>query len=109
MPLVSIGVPVYNAEKYLAETLDSVLARSVKDFELVISDNASTDRPAEICRFYQSKRLSSSLLLEQQRDCYIDSYGDVQGTCGDVMKPTNYETIAGLADRVSQASASTQT
>ena len=55
MPLVSVGVPVYNGEKYLAETLDSLLAQSLRDFEIVISDNASTDRTAEICRCYQAK------------------------------------------------------
>jgi glycosyltransferase involved in cell wall biosynthesis len=55
MPRVSIGVPVYNGEKYLAETLDSLLAQSLEDFEIVISDNASTDRTSEICRSYQAK------------------------------------------------------
>jgi glycosyltransferase involved in cell wall biosynthesis len=156
MVLVSIGVPVYNGEKYLAETLDSLLAQTIEDFEIVISDNASTDRTSEICRLYQEKdprvryfrndqniglalnfnrvlELSCGpffhggscddlyeppflercvdalrgdsgvvlshtrtrmigdggepLLFDQQRDCYIDSYGDVQGTCGDVMRP----------------------
>jgi len=51
-PLVSIGVPVYNGEKYLPQTLDAVLNQTFQDFELVISDNASTDRTAEICREY---------------------------------------------------------
>jgi hypothetical protein len=55
MALVSVGVPVYNGEKYLAETLDSLLAQSLTDFDIVISDNASTDRTREICLSYQSK------------------------------------------------------
>lgn len=55
MVQVSIGVPVYNGEKYLAEALDSLLAQSFKDFEIVISDNASTDNTEEICRSYQNK------------------------------------------------------
>jgi glycosyltransferase involved in cell wall biosynthesis len=55
MALVSIGIPVYNGEKYLAETLESALAQSVDDFEIVVSDNASTDRTSEICRSYQAK------------------------------------------------------
>ncbi len=54
MPRVSIGIPVYNGEKYLAETLDSLQAQTLEDFEIVISDNASTDRTAEICRAYQA-------------------------------------------------------
>lgn len=55
MPEVSIGVPVYDAEAYLAEALDSLLAQSFEDFEIVISDNASTDRTAEIGRSYQAR------------------------------------------------------
>jgi glycosyltransferase involved in cell wall biosynthesis len=53
MALVSVGVPVCDGERYLAATLDSLLAQSLKEFEIVISDNASTDRTPEICRSYQ--------------------------------------------------------
>lgn len=52
MPRVSIGVPVYNGERYIAETLDSLLAQTYKDFELIICDNASTDGTQQICRTY---------------------------------------------------------
>lgn len=48
--LVSIGLPVYNGENFLEETLDSILGQTFKDFELVICDNASTDRTEDICR-----------------------------------------------------------
>lgn len=54
-PRISIGLPVYNGENYLAEALDSLLAQSYTDFELIISDNASTDRTAEICREYMAR------------------------------------------------------
>jgi len=52
MPRISIGLPVYNGERYLIETLESIIAQSFEDFELVISDNASTDRTPEICKDY---------------------------------------------------------
>lgn len=52
---VSIGLPVYNGEKYLREALESILAQTFGDFELIISDNASTDRTREICRAYASR------------------------------------------------------
>ncbi len=52
---VSIGLPVFNAQKYLSQALDSILAQTFTDFELIISDNASTDRTAEICRAYAAK------------------------------------------------------
>jgi glycosyltransferase involved in cell wall biosynthesis len=51
-PLVTIGLPVYNSERYLTTSLDSLLAQTFRDFVLIISDNASTDRTAEICRRY---------------------------------------------------------
>jgi len=51
-PLVSIGMPVYNGERYIRQALDSLLAQDYENFELVISDNASTDHSAEICQEY---------------------------------------------------------
>ncbi len=51
-PRVCIGMPVYNAERYLEEALDSILAQTYADFTLVIVDNASTDRTPEICKAY---------------------------------------------------------
>jgi glycosyltransferase involved in cell wall biosynthesis len=54
-PAVSIGLPVYNGERYLAEALDALLAQTYTDFELIISDNASTDRTEEICRAYAAR------------------------------------------------------
>lgn len=55
MPRVSIGVPVYNGERYIAETLDSLLAQTFEDFEIIICDNASTDRTEGICRTYAER------------------------------------------------------
>jgi glycosyltransferase involved in cell wall biosynthesis len=52
VPRVSIGLPVYNGENFLKEALDSILAQTFTDFELVISDNASTDRTEDLCREY---------------------------------------------------------
>ncbi len=48
-PLISIGLPVYNGEAFLADAINSVLMQTFTDFELIISDNASTDRTQEIC------------------------------------------------------------
>ncbi len=54
-PRVSIGMPVFNGERFIAETIESILAQTFEDFELVISDNASTDGTEEICRRYEAK------------------------------------------------------
>jgi glycosyltransferase involved in cell wall biosynthesis len=51
-PVVSIGLAVYNGEDYLEQAIQSILAQTYTDFELIISDNASTDRTAEICQKY---------------------------------------------------------
>lgn len=51
-PPVSIGLPVHDGENYLREAIDSLLAQSYTDFELIISDNASTDSTATICQEY---------------------------------------------------------
>jgi len=49
-PQVSIAIPVYNGERHLAEAIDSFLTQTFTDFELILSDNASTDATADICR-----------------------------------------------------------
>jgi len=54
-PKISIGMPVYNGVKYIREALDSLLGQTFTDFELIISDNASTDNTEAICREYAAK------------------------------------------------------
>ncbi len=51
-PRVSVGLPVYNGELYLAEALEALLGQSYENFELIISDNSSTDGTNGICRRY---------------------------------------------------------
>lgn len=55
VPQVSIGMPVFNGENLISEALDSLLCQTFEDYELIISDNASTDRTELICRKYASK------------------------------------------------------
>lgn len=50
VPRVSIGVPVFNGEAFIETALRSLLTQTFTDIEIVISDNASTDRTEEICR-----------------------------------------------------------
>ncbi len=54
-PCLSLGMTLYNAEEFLEETFDSLLSQTFDDFEIVISDNASTDRTEAICQSYMTK------------------------------------------------------
>lgn len=54
-PLVSVGIPVYNGEKFLEDALDSLLGQTYAHLEIIIFDNASTDRTASICENYAAK------------------------------------------------------
>ncbi|MFD2416687.1 glycosyltransferase family 2 protein [Amycolatopsis pigmentata] len=56
-PAVAVCVPAYQAERYLADTLSSILAQTFEDFELLVLDNASTDGTAEILRGFDDPRL----------------------------------------------------
>lgn len=55
VPRVSVGMPVYNSERWLPGTIDSVLAQTFSDLELIISDNASTDGTEALCRDYMKR------------------------------------------------------
>lgn len=54
-PRLTIGLPVYNGEACLEEAIDSILAQTFEDFELVLADNASTDRTQAICEAYAAR------------------------------------------------------
>lgn len=54
-PRLSIGLPVYNGERYLPEALGGLLGQSFTDFELVVSDNGSTDATEAICRGFAER------------------------------------------------------
>jgi glycosyltransferase involved in cell wall biosynthesis len=86
IPIVSIGMPVFNGEKFLRRALDSLLTQDYTNFELIISDNASTDATEKICREYaardnrikyvrQVKNLGShenfNLVLQESRSEYF--------------------------------------
>jgi glycosyltransferase involved in cell wall biosynthesis len=64
--LVSIGLPVYNGEQYLERTLEATLNQTFRDFELIVSDNASTDSTAEICERFARADDRVRLIRQQQ-------------------------------------------
>lgn len=54
-PRVALGLPVFNGERFLAEAIESVLEQSFGDWVLTVTDNASSDRTAEICEEYAAR------------------------------------------------------
>jgi glycosyltransferase involved in cell wall biosynthesis len=54
-PALTIGMPVYNGATYVADAIKSILEQSFRDFELIISDNASTDDTESICRAFAAR------------------------------------------------------
>ncbi len=55
MPLVSICIPTYNSAAFIADAIESVLKQTLSDFEIIITDNCSTDATVEICNKYKEK------------------------------------------------------
>ena len=70
-PRVSVGLPVYNGGRYLAQTLDALLAQTFEDFELIIVDNASTDDTHDICRTFGAR---DSRIRYERNQCNIGVY-----------------------------------
>ncbi|KAM3103503.1 glycosyltransferase family 2 protein [Phormidesmis sp. 146-12] len=106
---VSIGVPVYNGDNYLEAAIDSLLAQTFKDFEIIISDNASSDRTEEICRSYVAKdariryyRNEVNLGAAPNFNCLIDyAQGEYfkWAAHDDIHEPTYLERCVEILDR----------
>jgi len=66
MPLVSVCIPTYNSEAFVAEAIESVLRQTLQDFEIVITDNCSTDATIAICNKYKKSDSRISLYSNEE-------------------------------------------
>ncbi|MGA0106399.1 MAG: glycosyltransferase family 2 protein, partial [Ilumatobacteraceae bacterium] len=57
IPQISICIPTYNGEKYIARTIQSVLGQTFSNFEIIVSDDGSTDKTLEIVRSFNDPRI----------------------------------------------------
>ncbi len=115
-PKVSVGMPVYNGAETLPAALDSLLAQTYTDFEVLINDNASTDATEAICRAYAARdsriryeRNSANLgaagnfnrVFERARGAYFKWFA-----CDDLLAPDYLaECVAALEHLQASASA----
>lgn len=67
VPLISVVLPVYNGEKYLAQAVDSILAQTFTDFELIMIDDGSTDSSLQILRKYEQLDSRIRLVARENR------------------------------------------
>lgn len=65
IPKVSVVIPVYKVEQYLHRCVDSVLAQTLPDLEIILVDDGSPDRCPEICDEYAKKILASTLFIKR--------------------------------------------
>lgn len=114
-PLVSILMPLYNGEAFVEEAIESILAESYVNFELLICDDASTDRSRSIAQGYAARdariRLStreqnSGSLSVVSRSLIADARGEylIVSDSDDVAMPRRLEMLVSLAERHPEAS-----
>ena len=65
-PKISVLLPAYNHEKYLKETIESVLNQTFQNFELLISDDCSTDSSAQIIKGFMDEKIKK-VFFEENR------------------------------------------
>ena len=68
IPAVSIIIPMYNAEKYIDECLDSILAQTFTDFEVIVVDDCSTDKSCSVVESYLSKFDDKLKLIRRKKN-----------------------------------------
>lgn len=73
-PLVSIGLPTYLGEKFLRRAIDTLLAQTYTHFELIISDNASTDSTPIICQEYLKKDSRIRYYRQKEASGYVENF-----------------------------------
>lgn len=104
---ISVVIPVYNAEHYIGQTLDSVLGQSLSDLEVICVDDASTDDSVNIIREYQKKDSRIKLILNKTNSyagvCRNKGLAAAKGEyihfldADDLVEPGAYETFYMLA------------
>lgn len=112
-PKVSIGLPVYNGERYVGQAIESILSQTYTDLELVITDNASTDRTSAICKDFAARDSRVIYHRLPKNIGAILNFAHVYGLCkgeyfkwaaaDDVILPAFLEKCVGVLDNTPAA------
>lgn len=94
MPLVSVLMPAYNREKYIAEAIESVLAQTFTDFELIIVDDGSKDRTVEIARRFASDKRVHIYINERNLGQFPNRNRAAQLASGKYLKYVDSDDVA---------------
>lgn len=76
-PLISIGLPAHNGEQVISDAIESLLHQTYKNFELIISDDASTDRTQKICEAYAQKDKRILYICQKKNLGFVDNFNFV--------------------------------
>ena len=98
-PRVSIGIPSYNHEKYISQTIDSILNQTFQDFEIIITDDGSSDNTVDVIKSFSDNRIKLFVFEKNQgackalNNCIINSKGEYFANISsdDVWEPDKLE------------------
>lgn len=109
LPLVSIGLPVYNGEKQLAQSLESLVGQDYPNLEIVVSDNASTDSTAEILQKFAQRDARVKVVRQERNQGAAVNFIEVLerstgeyfmwAGCGDHWSSSYVSSLSGLLSR----------
>ena len=83
MPFLSIIVPIYNAEKYLKECLDSIVQQTYRDYELILVNDGSTDKSFQICRSYAEQYRNIQIVNKENGGLVSARKAGLARACGE--------------------------
>lgn len=92
-PTVSVVIPAYNHEKYIEETIDSVLNQTYKPFEIIIIDDGSKDKTSEICELIASRNPSIKFFKQENQGAHNTINKGIGMTTGDYIAVLNSDDI----------------
>ena len=107
MNRLSVIIPVYNGEKYIEKTLESMVTQTVENFEVIIVDDGSTDGTAEICRKYCDEYNDFFYIYQEHKGVYAARNAGIEKAkceyflfldCGDLLTDESIEAIFKCSD-----------